>query len=140
MLRIVGFDDEYDGPPPPAAATADSIRERLDDLGWNQFDLVRESGVSATTIRWLQTGVQRTYRPTSLAKVSKALGWPAGALRQMLEGKQAPEPISDPRVDNVEPTSEPTLGERIRTLEELVSKMEQAMRARGILQDDPPAQ
>lgn len=75
---------------------AKGINERLSDLGWSQSDLVRESGVSATTIRWLQNGDHRTYRDQTLARVSKALGWPPGALRRLLlEGTKPPEPASD---------------------------------------------
>lgn len=133
----MGFNDEEEPPPSPAERTASSINERLDDLGWNQFDLVRESGVSATTIRWLQTGVERDYRPGTLAKISKAVGWPAGAIRQMLRGEQAPEPITDPRPGAVETTSMPTLDQRISRLEQAVDQLQEAMQDRGILPGSP---
>lgn len=116
-----GFDD-HEAPESAALRTRRAIEERLDDLGWNQFDLVRESGVSATTIRWLQTGVERTYRPGTLAKVSKALGWPSGAIRQMLNGEEPPEPVTDPRLPGAEPPP-PTVDSRLAALEEGVSEL-----------------
>lgn len=70
----------------PAWRARDAINDRLDDLGWNQQELVRRSGVSATTVRWLQQGEVRTYRAATLSRVSKALGWPGGALSKILKG------------------------------------------------------
>lgn len=75
-----------------------AINERLDDLGWVQQDLARASGVSPTTIRWLQNGEVRIYRPSTLSKVSKACGWPAGALSKMLHGGPVPEPVVEPEL------------------------------------------
>ncbi len=69
----------------------DAINERLDDLGWNQQELVKRSGVSATTVRWLQQGELRIYRAATLSRVSKALGWPGGALAKVLKGESVPE-------------------------------------------------
>lgn len=75
----------------PAWRARDAINERLDDLGWNQQELVKRSGVSATTVRWLQQGELRTYRAATLSRVSKALGWPGGALTKVLKGGDVPE-------------------------------------------------
>lgn len=77
-----------------AAATA--INERLEDLGWVQTDLAKISDVSPTTIRWLQQAETRTYRSSTLSKISKALGWPPSGLGKMLTaGAEAPEPLTD---------------------------------------------
>lgn len=85
-------DDEYE----VWRSVANAINERLEDLAWDQAALVRASGVSATTIRWLQTASQLRYRPTTLAKVSKALGWPANAIEQIRTKGIIPEPFRDP--------------------------------------------
>jgi len=68
-----------------------AINDRLDDLGWNQQELVRRSGVSATTVRWLQQGEVHSYRSATLSRVSKALGWPGVALGRILKGGVVPE-------------------------------------------------
>jgi transcriptional regulator with XRE-family HTH domain len=113
--------DEHEPAATDAVRTMWAIQERLDDLGWNQFDLVRESNVSATTIRWLQSGVERTYRPGTLAKISKALGWPAGAIRQMLAGEQPPEPVVDPGRPEAPPPA--GLEGRLESLEQGFSEL-----------------
>lgn len=68
----------------------------MQDLGWDQADLVRASGVSATTVRWLQTAAQESYRRSTLTKVCKALGWTSNAIDLVLAGGPFPEPKEDP--------------------------------------------
>lgn len=77
-------------------ALAERINARLDELAWDQIDLVRESGVNDKTIRQLQTGAQVAYRGSTLAKVSRALGWDAQAIKIMLAGDADFEGDSEP--------------------------------------------
>lgn len=68
-------------------AVASAINARLKDLGWGQADLVRKSGVNDLTIRNLQKAKQESYRATTLARVSRALGWPADGIEGIAEGR-----------------------------------------------------
>ncbi len=88
---MVTWDDEVPDGQRWAWTAQTAINDRLDDLGWNQQELVRRSGVSATTVRWLQQGEVHTYRSATLSRVSKALGWPGGALGKLLKGGDVPE-------------------------------------------------
>lgn len=78
----------------PWAAVADAINGRMAELGWLQKDLERESQVSVATLRDLQRGVKTSYRPDSLAKVSRALGWPSNALWRVAQGDGLPAEVT----------------------------------------------
>lgn len=69
---------------------ADLIDQQLAQLGWSQTDLVRESGVNATTIRAIQRTQRTSYRANTLRAVSRALGWGPMAIEVFLGGGEAP--------------------------------------------------
>lgn len=83
--------------PPPNRAEQDwpragqVMREQMAELGWNQMELVRRSGVSDATIRKLMRGVRQAYRPQSLAEISKALGWPPQTMERLSRGEPKPK-------------------------------------------------
>lgn len=73
---------------------ANAIDRRLAELGWSQMDLVRQSGVSDATVRRLQRGGgDGGFRSSSLAEVSKALGWQPEALARVSRGEEAPKTV-----------------------------------------------
>ena len=79
---------------PNWAAVARAVSERMDELGMSQMDLVRRSGVSDATIRRLTRGDDRYgFRRTSLAAVSKALGWRPDALTAISRGEDPPRTV-----------------------------------------------
>lgn len=87
-------------------AVGDAIQARLDELGWEQVDLVRASGISDTTVRRLQRGDGGRFQRSTLTRVALALGWPADAVWRILAGEPAPEPrpvvveADEPTVDD----------------------------------------
>lgn len=70
----------------------DNVKNRLNarllELGWDQAELVRRSGVSDTTIRQLQTASATSYRPSTLAKVEAAVGWTHGSIDEIRRGEE----------------------------------------------------
>lgn len=71
-----------------ASAVSSAITSRLSELGWTQQELARRSQVSVATIRQLQNDpVGRRRNPRTLMAVSEALGWTAGHLAALAEGR-----------------------------------------------------
>lgn len=69
-----------------------AITTRMAQLGYSKTELDREVGMSAETVRPIRTGTPGNYRASTLAKVSKALGWTPESIEQILEGGE-PTPI-----------------------------------------------
>ncbi|HJQ47655.1 MAG TPA: XRE family transcriptional regulator [Amycolatopsis sp.] len=68
------------------------IRDRLEELGIGQQDLVKRSGVSAATIRELTYNYKPRRRSAlTLGAVSAGLGWPPDHLDSVLHGRSAEE-------------------------------------------------
>jgi transcriptional regulator with XRE-family HTH domain len=67
-------------------ALGEAIRARMAALPRTQADVVRASGVNELTVRHLMAGTPGNYRPSTLAKVSKALLWTPESIEQMLRG------------------------------------------------------
>ena len=89
------------------AAVAAAINERMSGLGWRQRDLAERSGVSLATVREIQRqSIERRRSPRTLQSLSSALGWPAGHLTAVLNGRMQAEPASRDnvlsRLDRVE--------------------------------------
>lgn len=74
------------GEPADWNRVADSINERMRELGWDQADLVRRAGLSDATVRQLQRGEKPLYRRSSLRKVSVALLWPPDGIERLAGG------------------------------------------------------
>lgn len=68
------------------ADVAAAINQRLTERAWHQADLVRESGVSAFTVRRLMQGSHQNYREANLGRVSRALWGDQAVIRRILEG------------------------------------------------------
>lgn len=68
---------------PDAAELGRVITGRMKAKGISQRELSERSGVSVSTLRNLQHGVQQRRNPATLAAVSKALEWPENHLRDL---------------------------------------------------------
>jgi transcriptional regulator with XRE-family HTH domain len=90
------------------AAVAKAITERMADLGINQVELVKRSGLGKSTVNEvLRDKKARSRRPHTLERLSEALGWHRHHLAHVLRGKQPPEvsqPVEGtaPRFDAIE--------------------------------------
>jgi transcriptional regulator with XRE-family HTH domain len=70
------------------AAVARVVNERMHERGITQRELSDRSGVSVATLRKIQRGVDQDRNRTTLANVSRALGFPDEHLwRVSVEGK-----------------------------------------------------
>ena len=75
------------------AAVAAAMKSRLAELDMTQADLIQSSRLAPMTIReLLYNTAQRRRSDQTLAAVSKALGWPAGYLRAIAEGRDPGDP------------------------------------------------
>jgi hypothetical protein len=80
-------------------AVATAISNRLSEARMTQMEVASRAQVSLTTVRELQHNLNpRRRRPQTLAAVSEALGWPAGYLASVLQGREA-RPHPDEAVD-----------------------------------------
>jgi transcriptional regulator with XRE-family HTH domain len=68
-------------------AVKDSIRARMNELQWNQADLVRESGYNENSLSYLLRGDPRGQpNEKSRWKLCRALGWTPDSIDRILEG------------------------------------------------------
>lgn len=92
-------------------AVAGAIKRAMNEHGLGQQDLSDLAGISTATLRKLMNSSAGNYRPQTLARVSRALGWPADSLNRVLEGHERAEP---PRLSGEETDAE--LSRRLRLL------------------------
>ena len=75
------------------AAVADAMKARLAELDMTQAELVQRSRLAPMTIReLLYNSAQRRRSDQTLAALSQALGWPAGYLQAVAEGRDPDDP------------------------------------------------
>jgi transcriptional regulator with XRE-family HTH domain len=101
-------------------AVADAINTRLAELEMTQQELATRSGVSVSTLRQLQRGVEKRRGERTLADVSEALRLAPGHLAAVADGR-ASLPVAG------EPEDEQALGElpKLRhAVEELSERLE----------------
>lgn len=82
-----------------------AAKRRRAELGLTQAELLdrMEPPLGIETLRRVEAGDQPNYRLTTLAAVSRALGWPANALEQIAHGENPPADELDPRrLDQIE--------------------------------------
>lgn len=60
----------------PQPLLGKKIREQRANRGWDQTRLAREAGISRTTLSQLENGTGPEPRPSTVGKVSQALGLP----------------------------------------------------------------
>lgn len=99
------------------------VNGRMDELGMTQMDLVRRSGVSDATVRKVMRGTKMAYRQSSLAEISKALGWPPNTLERLSQGEEPPK-----MVDYLDRQQ---LLRRVREMRRLVDALEDDLRRSG---------
>jgi hypothetical protein len=78
------------------AAVAAAMKSRLAELDMTQAELIQRSRLAPMTIReLLYNTAQRRRSNQTLAALSEALGWPAGYLRAVAEGREPGDPDAD---------------------------------------------
>jgi transcriptional regulator with XRE-family HTH domain len=99
----------------------------MGELGLTQREVVERSGVSPRTLYELRTGVAgRRRQATTLAAVSRSLGWPGGHLASVLRGDEG-------GISGNRPTD---LGELAEQLETLRSQVRDAVDRMGRPSDE----
>ena len=74
-------------------AVAEAMKSRLSELDMTQAELIQRSRLAPMTIReLLYNTAQRRRSDQTLAALSEALGWPAGHLRAVAEGRDPGDP------------------------------------------------
>ena len=73
-----------------------AIQGRMRELGLRQQELSDVAGVSTATLRKLLNGGPGRYRPETLRRVGRALGWPPDTLIGVFEGRPVPADFADP--------------------------------------------
>lgn len=63
------------------------------ELGLDQVELSRRSGVSDATIRALTRGERRAYQDKRLGALSRALGWPPHQIERLSQGEPPPKVV-----------------------------------------------
>ncbi|SDY63161.1 hypothetical protein SAMN05216215_103147 [Saccharopolyspora shandongensis] len=107
-------------------AVATAINTRLAELDMTQRTLAERSGVSAATLRQLQS--PETYEPKKrsprlLAAISEGLNWPKDQLARILEGEASTDEPSSIRGDVQELHREvAALRDRVGILESWLAK------------------
>jgi len=74
---------------------ASAIQGRMSELGLRQQELSDLAGVSTATLRKLLKGGPGRYRPVTLGRVGRALGWPPDTLIGVFEGRPVPAEFVD---------------------------------------------
>jgi hypothetical protein len=78
------------------AAVAEAMKSRLGELDMTQAELIQRSRLAPMTIReLLYNTAQRRRSDQTLASVSEALGWPAGYLRAVADGRDPGDPDAE---------------------------------------------
>ncbi len=76
-------------------AVARTIDERLTSLDMTQTELAVRAGVAPETVRELRNNLRsRRRNPRTLSTISEALGWDAGYLARVLEGRGGGSPTA----------------------------------------------
>lgn len=97
---------------------ADYVVTRRTELDWSQETLAAKSGLRTVTLSDIETAKDRDRRPTTLAKLERALGWRPGSARAVLAGGE-PELIDQPTSGT--PVSDERFRELMRRRAEMVA-------------------
>jgi hypothetical protein len=88
------------------------VRARRMKLGLKQRNT---PDVSAATWSKIENGAQESYKPFVVANIERTLGWPSGTISDIGAGGSPPDDEG------------PTLGERVATLEQRFTQIEQTL-------------
>lgn len=78
-----------------AAALAKVVNDRMQERGITQRELADRSGVSVATLRKIQRGISQSRNRSTLANISRALGFPEGHLWEVWAGRADTEEESE---------------------------------------------
>jgi len=76
---------------PDHVAAAAAVRRRRLELGWTQEQLAERSGVSAATVRKVETAAQTHYRDLTCSRLCAALDWAPDALDTLRSIQRRPD-------------------------------------------------
>lgn len=84
-----------------AQRLAEAVIERRKELGLGQQALAERAAmagqrISFQTVRNVESAVQETYRPQTLAALDAGLAWPTGSAARILQGGDPPEAAPPP--------------------------------------------
>ncbi|WP_395110599.1 helix-turn-helix domain-containing protein [Actinomadura sp. SCN-SB] len=103
-------------------AVAQAVNDRMRERGITQRELAESSGVSPATLRQIQHGVSRQRSRSTLAAISRALGFPEDRLREIsLSG----QPEGHHMVTDASPLSD--LRQEVADLRKRVEALEATM-------------
>lgn len=68
-----------------ASRAGQALQARMDQLALSQVDLAKVSGLSTRTISDLTGGLQRGYQGKTITLIERAVDWPLGTLRALLD-------------------------------------------------------
>ena len=110
------------------AVVAEAMKSRLAELDMTQAELIQRSRLAPMTIReLLYNTAQRRRSDQTLAALSEALGWPAGYLRAVADGRDPGDPdAGDPVL-----TELAALKEAVAAISSRVDAIEQQLAADG---------
>jgi transcriptional regulator with XRE-family HTH domain len=113
-----------------ARTLAVTLDHRMRELGLDQRALAERAGVAPATVRQLQQGAAAAPRPTTLAKLSRALDWPPDALVRVLSAVPDTPPPAVERPTYEAPSISPTsLLDRVAELEEELAALRRLVTA-----------
>jgi hypothetical protein len=88
------------------AAVSQAIDDRVRELGWRQRELAERSHVSLAVVREIQRHtVERRRSRRTLESLSVALGWDAGRLDAVLNGRVQQTEGNNTAIDSAAPWS-----------------------------------
>jgi transcriptional regulator with XRE-family HTH domain len=123
-----------------ARTLAVTLDHRMRELGLDQRALAERAGVAPATVRQLQQGAAAAPRPTTLAKLSRALDWPPDALVRVLSAVPDTPPPAPERPTYEAPSISPTsLLDRVVELEEELAALRRLVTASLITTPQDPS-
>jgi transcriptional regulator with XRE-family HTH domain len=107
-------------------AVAEAINTRLAELEMTQQELAIRSGVSVSTVRQLQRGVEKRRGERTLADVSEALRLAPGHLSAVADGRSSP-PEAETSADEREVGELARLRHAVEALNERLDAVERRL-------------
>lgn len=93
MLSLVGYSESMSGEAEGWERLADLVRAARDALGLtSQAQLATAAGVAVGTVQRLEGGKPFPRLPNRTPAIERALGWPPGTARRIVEGEIAEAP------------------------------------------------
>ncbi|MGH3628326.1 MAG: helix-turn-helix domain-containing protein [Sciscionella sp.] len=113
------------------SAVANSVNERVKELGWRQRELAQRAQVSQAIVRELQQNrIQRRRSARTLEALSLALGWHPQHLLAVCHGRKPPA-VNEPRENMDDPVSArlSLIEDRLTTITEQLAGLREELAA-----------